>query len=151
MASNFISYWCHCVTDYITCCITFYFQRNVTHCVTGVRTRMVDISVFVQNTLEVISVRNQSDVRIEIPVKMVLLVTVCPEAVLLTEIIAGSLAYLPVWNLWKLCRLFCCACSSIGTTYLMITWYIVYCCRHPIRRPHLYLWIWFLWWPLPAL
>ena len=42
---------------------------------------MVDISVFVQNTLEVISVRNQSDVRIEIPVKMVLLVTVCPEAV----------------------------------------------------------------------
>ena len=53
---------------------------------------MVDISVFVQNTLEVISVRNQSDVRIEIPVKMVLLVTVCPEAVLLTEIIAGSLA-----------------------------------------------------------
>ena len=53
---------------------------------------MVDISVFVQNTLEVISVRNQSDVRIEIPVKMVLLVTVRPEAVLLTEIIAGSLA-----------------------------------------------------------
>ena len=52
---------------------------------------MVDISVFVQNTLEVISVRNQSDVRIEIPVKMVLLVTVCPEAVLLTEIIAVSL------------------------------------------------------------